>query len=169
MKATNPYQSPDAAIRNVDRPPPEQIPEHIRKNIRNGAIAGVISCLLTLGMTVFFVLNPQQGQLFDAWNFLDVGLIAAMTFGIWRKSRVAATAMFLYFAFSKILIVVETGKPSGLLVGLIFLYVYAQAMRATYQYHRLLKEWRRTPVAMPPPPLPQTSPPELPAEPSSQA
>jgi hypothetical protein len=34
-----------------------------------------------------------------------------MTFGIWRKSRVAATAMFLYFAFSKILIMVETENP----------------------------------------------------------
>lgn len=169
MKASNPYQSPEAAIRTNDPPPTGHFPEHIRKNIRNGAIAGVISCLLTLVITLFFVQNPQQGQLFDVWNFLDVGLIAAMTLGIWRKSRVAATAMFLYFAFSKILIVVQTGEPSGLLVGLIFLYVYAQAMRATYQYHRLLKEWRRTPVATPPPPLPQTSPPERPAEPSSQA
>lgn len=171
MDPSNPYQSPAASIRATGKPLPQDIPEEIRKDIRNGAVAAVITFALTLGMTWFYVyVRPEEGVT-DAWSFLDVGLIAALAFGIWRKSRVAATAMLIYFVLSKILEVVDTGKPGGILLTIAFIYYYYKAMVATYRYHRFLKQWRHAPEVSAPetPSAAVIQPPPLPGEPSAPA
>jgi len=170
MDANNPYQSPAAAIRATAKPQLTDIPEDIRKDIRNGAIFALISCALTLGLTLYTVYVSQDDP-FAAWNFVDVGLIAAFAFGIWRKSRVAATMMFAYFLFSKILELVDTGKPGGILLTIAFAYYFYKAMRATYRYHRFLKQWRHAPAVSTPVVLSTAviQPPALPDEPSAPA
>ena len=94
---------------------------------------------MTLVIMLISLNTGALSNLFDIWSTIDVVLIFALAFGIYKKSRVAATTMFLYFLASKILIIVETGKPSGLLLAIIFLYFYFQAMVGTYQYHKILK------------------------------
>jgi serine/threonine-protein kinase len=74
---------------------------------------------------------------FDAWSLLDVALIFGLSFGIYKKSRVCAVLMLAYFIVSKIVLMLEAGKPSGLLVALIFAYFYVQGIRGTVAFHKL--------------------------------
>jgi len=62
-----------------------------------------------------------------------------MAYGIYRKSRIAATAMFVYFILSKIWLLMETGQAGSLIIGVIFLYYFYQAMMAIFQYHKLIR------------------------------
>lgn len=165
MDPSNPYQSPATALRAAAQPQPTDIPADISKDIRNGVVAALISCGLTLALTLFYVYGKPSDTLLDAWSFIDVGLIALLAFGIWRKSRTAATVMLIYFLISKIYIMVELGAPKGLLMGAIFTYFYYKATVATYRYHRFLKQWRHAPAAMPA----VSQPPALPEDPSAPA
>lgn len=165
MDPSNPYQSPAAAIRATGKPQPQDVPEDIRKDIRNGAIFALIVCGLTLAL-VLYTLYFTEDDPYAAWNLIDVGLIAALAFGIWRKSRIAATVMFVYYVGSKIIDVVDTRNPSGILISIAFAYYLYKAMLATYRYHRFVKQWRHAPE------LPSTAvmqPPALPDEPSAPA
>jgi hypothetical protein len=165
MDAANPYQSPQAPLRAGAKPPPQDVPAAISKDIQNGTVAAVVCGGLTLALTLFYLYGETNDGLMDAWNFLDVGLIALLAFGIWRSSRTAATAMFIYFVISKILTMVETGAPTGLLMGAIFTYYFYKAMVATYRYHRFVRQWRLAPAAA----AAAGMPPALPDEPSAPA
>ena len=56
-----------------------------------------------------------------------------------KACRTCAVVMFIYFLISKILVVVETGQASGLVMGVVFLYFYWQGVVGTFAYHRLMK------------------------------
>jgi len=99
-------------------------------------VAGELTLLVVM---VGLARGDLLGDLIDAYSLLDVGLIFALAFGIYKKSRAAAVVMFLYYALSKILIMAQTGQPSGLLVTLIFLYYFARAALGTFDYHKTLK------------------------------
>lgn len=147
MDTPNPYRIPDAAIVDRGRPWERDVPEAIIRPIKHGWVAACVSGAMTLLVVLLAMRGGDSGLGFDAWNLVDVGLIAVLAFGIHKRSRTAATLMFLYFVLSKILIMVETGQPSGLVLGLVFAIFYFRAMVATYRYHGFVKAWKRNPPA----------------------
>lgn len=134
MQPTNPYAAPTADV--VEQMP--EVPAETLRHIRNAWIAACISGVLTLGVTLLSMSGTAALGL-DAWTLVDVALIFGLAYGIWRKSRVCAVLMLVYFLFSKIVLVVQTGKFQGGLVALIFLYYYFQGVVATFAYQRLVK------------------------------
>src|SRR5258708_6469448 len=113
--------------------------ESCAKAIRNGGIAAMISAAISaaFGLSGFFTSSPDKGlnYLLDPSVLLDAALIVVLGIFIFRKSRIAATLMVVYFAGSKLLMWAETGEPKGLFVTLVFLLLYVNAMRATYIWH----------------------------------
>ncbi len=128
----NPYAATSTAIAQEQFVEPEQLVRHIR----HGAFLACFSGALTLAGSVAGMAGASSAGL-DAWNLIDVGLIFGLAYGIWRRSRAAATVMLLYFIASKLLVFMESGQPSGLAFGLLFAYLYARAMIATYRLHAL--------------------------------
>jgi hypothetical protein len=84
------------------------------KQIKNAWIAGTISGIVTLIVT--FILQIR-GML------IDVLLIFGLTWGIYKKSRICAVIMFIYFILSKILLW-QTLNPLNLLIALLFIYLF---------------------------------------------
>ncbi len=131
----NPYEPPRSEITFIPALPP--VPDSILKNIRNAWIAGLISASITL----IFVLLAISGKVylgFSEWEFFDVALLLGLAFGIYKKNRVCAVLMCLYFIAAKIVIFYETGHVSGILMGSLFIYFYVQGARATFAYHKHL-------------------------------
>jgi uncharacterized membrane protein len=133
----NPYSAPSASV----EPPAHEVPEDVAKDIRNGWIAACISGTLTLIVTVI-AMSGTEIQSFNAWSMLDVVFIFGLAFGIYKKSRAAATCMLIYFIVSKIILYIEAGKPTGIVLAIIFGYYYAKAMAATYKWHSIKKAAR---------------------------
>lgn len=145
MSTPNPYSSPDTAIADHGRPWDRDVPEEVESHIKNGWVAALVSMVMTLGMTVFAMFKADADVAMEALGFIDVGLIGLLAFGIYKRSRTAATLMLLYFVVSKILEMVAAGMPTGLLFGMLFAYFYFRAMVATFGYHRFVKDWKRNP------------------------
>lgn len=108
--------------------------------IRNGGIAALVSAGLTAIFAIagFFVREPDEklAAITDPWMLVDVVLILVVATFIFRKSRIAATFMFVYFVGSKILQLIESPSASaGMIVAVFFALYFFTAMRGTYLWH----------------------------------
>ncbi len=133
----NVYKAPSA---DLGQAKPIEVSEEITKKIKAGWIAAIISGHVTFGLILMAINSDGPNGLFNLWSLIDVAIIFALAFGIYMKSRIAATTMFGYFVLSNVLIIVETGQFSGGFLSLVFLYFYFRAMVGTFQYHQALKE-----------------------------
>jgi hypothetical protein len=133
----NPYAPPRA---DVDIPAAEPVvAPDILKKIRSAWIAGLVSAGLTLVFTLLAVSGTHLVAGFGTWHLVDVGLLLGLSFGIYKKSRVCATLLLVYFVVSKVLMVSETGKFDGVVMALILFYYHVQGVLGTFAYHRSLK------------------------------
>ena len=147
MNPSNPYESPSGVITETRQPLERDIPDDITRPIKHGWVAACVSCVVTLIATLIAMSGDSAENADAAWTLVDVALIAGLAFGIYKRSRTSATLMFIYFVLSKVLITIETGMPSGLVLGLVFMIFYFRAMTATFRYHRFHREWKRNPPA----------------------
>jgi hypothetical protein len=113
--------------------------ESCAQAIKNGGIAAMVSAALSsaFGIAGFFTSssNKDLNYLLDPWILADVALLVVLGIFVFRKSRVAATLLVIYFVSAKGLMWYELGKPSGLLMAIVFFLYYITAMRGTYLWH----------------------------------
>lgn len=93
----------------------------------------IISAMLSSANEEFALYN-------DPANFIDVALVIGCGIGLRYFSRTAAITLFTYFILAKTYILITHGRPSGFLVGLIFVYFYWKGIRGSFAYHRLRRE-----------------------------
>ena len=138
MATENPYAAPEAQVADA-APTLVDTPEEIIKKIRHAWVAALVSGTVTLIAVVLSVSGtPVLG--YTAWEFIDAAFIFGLAFGIYKKSRTCALIILVYFIASKINIMVETGKPSGLIMGLLFAYFFWEGVTGTFAYHKHRKK-----------------------------
>jgi hypothetical protein len=131
MESGNPYTAPATTSAVSIR----DVPEEILKKIKHAWVAAVISGCITLVVTLV-AMSGTDILGFSAWELIDVALIFGLAFGIYKKSRACAVIMFVYFIASKILIMMQTGRPTGVPLALVFGYYFWQGIAGTFAYHR---------------------------------
>jgi len=114
------------------------------KAIRQGAIAACVSGAMTTLIYVVAKLSKADSDSFlgyynDHAILFDIVLIFLLAWFIYKKSRVAAIAMFLYFIFAKVYTSIETGEFTGGILSLVFLYFFGRAVWGSFSYHRIEK------------------------------
>ena len=119
--------------------------EKAKKAIRNGWIAAIISGVWTL------VLSLTAAFGFTRLGIPDACLVLGLAFGVYKKSRVAAVILFVYWVAGKILEMPEMlGEPTQLigflLVSIVFACFFFYGMRGTFAYHRIAKEEKEADV-----------------------
>ena len=116
------------------------------KNIKYGYIAALVSAGITVLLN-FLQFDAGDVNLFsDPVVLYDVIIILLLAFGIYKKSRVCAIAMLIYFILGKIFQFQEYASygidtpPSTYLVAVVFIYFYFQAVRGTIAFHKINKK-----------------------------
>lgn len=97
--------------------------------------AGMFSGVLTLILILLSLAGYRIGWI-DMWSLIDACLIFGLSFGVYKKSRVAAVVMLIYFLFNQIYFVIEFKRAPGIL-SLLFLFIYAQGIQGTFSYRKL--------------------------------
>jgi serine/threonine-protein kinase len=132
----NRYSPPQAVV--ADRQVVPEVPEEVLKKIKNAWVAGAVSSVVTLVMTLRAIAGNSVGGA-DVWWLTDVALIAGLTFGIYRKSRACAVLMFVYFLISKGVQFAGGNIPVfGVLLAIFFLVFYFQGIQGTFAYRKAL-------------------------------
>lgn len=138
MSSENPYQSApeEAAKTNADVDTPAQI----AGKIQNGWIAGLVMAggSLLFGLWQLFI--NQITASFFGFVVIDALIVAAMSFGVYRKNRVAAIVLLVYYLLGRVAFYLEGGNLGGIFLQVIFLIFLYQAAQATMKWHRLEPE-----------------------------
>jgi hypothetical protein len=135
--AENPYKAPNASLEVTT---PEKVDQAIAKKIKNAWIAGLISAGITLVLVLVAVLGGISIAGVDAWAFGDLAIVLALTYGVYRKSRVCAILLFGFFVLNKAVMWGTAGNVSGLPLALVFMWFYGQGIVGTFQYHKLQRK-----------------------------
>lgn len=118
--------------------------ESCQEAISNGWKAAIVSLSLTLifSISAFFTQSDDAviNYFLDPYALVDVALMAILAFFIYKKSRTAATIMFIYFVFSKCMQWYDIGAVKGLPFALVFIFFYFNAMRGTFIWHSNYKK-----------------------------
>lgn len=112
-------------------------PEAALRAIRHAAVAGLVSGSMTAVVVLFSVLvTPVLNQ---TWvGLVDAALIFGLTWGVHRRSRVAAVLLLGHFLYAKaaMFFVDPVVAAGGLVMGLVFAHFYLQGLRGTFACHR---------------------------------
>ena len=138
MSSENPYQSTAAQV--ADGQSFVDTPEQIAGKIQNGWIAGLITAggSMLFGLWQFFI--NQIPASFFGFVAVDALFVAALSFGVYRKSRVAAILLLVYYLLGRIGFYLEGGNLGGVFLQIIFLIFFYQAAQATLKWHRLERD-----------------------------
>jgi len=131
---TNPYQPPQAP---VDAETTQAVvPLAIRKKIKNGWVAGLVSSGITCVLILLAISGVNLPGL-NLWSFIDVAIMLGLSFGVFKNSRICAILLLGFFLLNKFLMISQSGTVSGLPLTIVFLWFFAQGVIGTFQYHKL--------------------------------
>jgi hypothetical protein len=100
--------------------------------------AGIVSGTLTLIFVLLSLAGYDFTGLIDASALIDVCLMFGLSFGIYKKSRIAAVLMLVYFAFNQAWIVIVLKRFPGI-ISWIFLILFLRGVQGTFTYRKLSK------------------------------
>ena len=121
--------------------PVKKAEDQIRFAWQGGIFYGIINLLLTLltltGNDLFIRLTRLTGiSALLISVFLDVCLIFVLSFGIYKKSRVAAVIILIYFVSIHAWEAIELKRIPGILLWLLLI-AYVSGVQGTFAYHKL--------------------------------
>ncbi len=108
-----------------------------RKVARQAFWAAIIVVVITAVFAALAMAGSPLGGI-TAGAFVDAAIFGLVAVGIWRMSRIAAVAGLAIFALEKVLMFQSLQRPGNLLVAIALLFAFANGVRATFAYHKLL-------------------------------
>lgn len=124
------------------KPPNNRGKYEYEKMIKGGWSAGLILGGLYLFKWILDLENNnvQHGSIPKIFGIIDVLLVLALTYGIFRKSRVCTLLLIIYFFYNQIMYIITFFPSSlrGIILLLILGYLLIRALIATIEYNKLL-------------------------------
>ncbi|MEJ2354306.1 MAG: hypothetical protein P8Y62_00125 [candidate division WOR-3 bacterium] len=112
--------------------------EQAKKAIKISWILALVSGGITLIFGIFskyiqdtVPINANLGLVLDAL------IVFGLAFGIYKKSRICAVIMFVYFLNSQFRFTINSRTISNIPLALVFLFYFYQGIRGTFSYHKL--------------------------------
>jgi len=100
--------------------------------------AGIVSGTMTLIFVLLSLAGYNFTGLIDASALIDVCLIFGLSFGIYKKNRIAAVLMLVYFAFNQAWMVIVLKRFPGI-ISWVFLILFLRGVQGTFTYRKLSK------------------------------
>lgn len=113
------------------------------KKIRRGWIAGIIAGGFYLLLTILSLNTPADSGLreyFNEWNFIDITILFGLSYGVFRKNKIAAILLLLFSIVPKVIAFFATGDLKALTGGAIFIYFFVEALRGILDYESITKK-----------------------------
>lgn len=107
--------------------------------IRTAWKASLVSIAATILLTLVYATGGSLANV-DWWNWLDIVMMLALTYGVYKKSRASAVTLFVYYLLGKIYIWIISGAIIGLPIAFIFAYFFFRGIQGVFTYHRLMDD-----------------------------
>ncbi len=98
-----------------------------------------MAAFFSAGFTLIFNALAAAGVLeepgLDAWILLDAAVLAALGYGVWKRSRICAVLLFIYSIVNEIYLGLDQTSHFSLL-RLVFIYFYFRGAIQLFRDHR---------------------------------
>ncbi len=81
-----------------------------------------------------------KGLHLSAWSLLDASTFGVIALGLWKQSRVAATAGLAFYVFEQAYAMMTMQRFGNPIMVVVFTFAFIAGVRGTYARARLLKE-----------------------------
>ncbi|MBD2328726.1 hypothetical protein [Alkalinema sp. FACHB-956] len=112
---------------------------------------GTWAACFVMGMTTIVAIASMFGLLpatfpVNAWALIDAALFAGIAWGIYQMSRVAALAGLIIYCIERVYMQIALGPKvgAGIIVTMLLICAFINAVRGTFAYHRLKQEGPRS-------------------------
>ncbi len=106
------------------------------KAIKDAWVAGLITVIATIALTFIYASGPGFAHV-ALWNWVDILVLAGLSYGIYRKSSLCAAIMLVYYLGSKAILWTDERAFIGVPIALIFAYFFWRGIQGTRAYHQL--------------------------------
>lgn len=96
----------------------------------------LVSIFVTIMLTLVYASGGSFAQV-DWWNWVDIVLMLALTYGVYKKNRASAVTLFAYYVVGKIYIWIIYGVFLGVPIAAVFAYFFFRGIQGALAYHRL--------------------------------
>ncbi|WP_420644233.1 hypothetical protein [Candidatus Leptofilum sp.] len=96
----------------------------------------LVSILVTVMLTFVYASGGSLAQV-DWWNWVDIVLMLALTYGVYKKHRASTVLLFVYYVVSKIYFWIVYGVFLGIPIAAVFAYFFFRGVQGAIAYHRL--------------------------------
>ena len=114
--------------------------EQANAAIRTAWKMSLVSIGVTIALTLVYASGGSLADI-DWWNWIDIVLMLALTFGVYKKHRASAVTLFAYYVVSKIYVWIIYGVFLGVPIAAIFAYFFFRGVQGVFAYHRLTNEY----------------------------
>lgn len=141
----NPYSAPETDADDMRLAPPREVDPDILRHIQTGVVVALACILFTVLTLLFPFIHVYPLEHFPLYAVAAAVLmipviVFPLAFGLYKKSRVVATLLFVYYVISRVMVLRYVPDFMTAILMLLVAYFYLRAMLATYAYHRWLKE-----------------------------
>ncbi len=117
--------------------------EQANSGIKDAWVAGIISIGATMIITLSYIVGLGNGigwSHISSFTLLDMAITAVLSLGIYKKSRVSAIILFVYFIYMRIIMPwMEESVLVGVPFAFIFIYFIFKGVRGTIAYHKIME------------------------------
>ena len=99
----------------------------------------LVSILVTILLTIVYASGGTLATI-DWWNWVDIVLMLALTYGVYKKHRASAVTLFVYYVVGKIYIWIFSGAIIGLPIAVVFAYFFFRGIQGVFVYHQLIND-----------------------------
>lgn len=110
--------------------------EQANTAIRTAWKMSLISLGVTAALTWIYSTGGSLAQV-DWWNWVDLVLMLALTYGLYKKHRASAVTLFVYYVVGKIYVWIFYGVFLGIPIAAVFAYFFFRGIQGVFTYHRL--------------------------------
>ncbi len=114
--------------------------EQANTSIRIAWKMSLVSILVTVMLTLVYASGGSLLQV-DWWNWVDIVLMLALTYGVYKKHRASAVTLFVYYVVGKIYVWIFYGVFLGIPIAAVFAYFFFRGVQGVFAYHRLANEY----------------------------
>lgn len=112
--------------------------EQANASIRIAWKMALVSIFITIMLTLVYASGGSFAQV-DWWNWLDIVLMLALAYGVFKKNRASAVTLFVYYVVGKIYVWIVYGVFLGIPIAAVFAYFFFRGIQGVFAYHRLAK------------------------------
>jgi hypothetical protein len=105
------------------------------KHVTRAWMAASVQAGLTLIVGLLAAVGAFVAPGFDAGILLDAGILAALAYGVWRRSRVCALLLLTYGIGNEVYLALQETSHFSIL-RLIFIYFYFRGTIQLFREHR---------------------------------